>query len=78
MSEKPIPVRFNEQELKSLESAREILGITKNIWGEKSETIKKSIQFVIEFHKYIYVKFQHETPPLIREYIKNELIRGNL
>jgi len=67
-----IPVRFNKKEEKKLEKVVEFFG-TKGKWGERSEAIKKSIDFVLEFKHLFWERFLQDYPPLSREYIKKRL-----
>lgn len=66
-------IRFNEEELKEFDKAREILKIPSGLWGEDAEIIKKSIRFVIEFSHLFWEKFLNDYPPLAREIIKEKL-----
>jgi hypothetical protein len=67
-----VNVRFNKKELEKLQKVIEFFGV-ENKWGEKSEAIKKSIDFVLEFKHLFWERFLQDYPPLSRSYIKKRL-----
>jgi len=68
-----VNIRFNKTEEEKLEKVVEFFG-TKDKWGEKSEAIKKSIEFVLEFKHLFWERFLQDYPPLSRSYIKKRLL----
>jgi len=68
-----VNVRFNKKELKKLEKVIEFFD-AKDKWGGRSEAIKKSIEFVLEFKHLFWERFLQDYPPLSRSYIKKRLL----
>ena len=71
MSE-PKTVRFNEEEQKILEEAKEIWEV-KGHHGGDSKAIKKSLEFFVNFHKKAEDKFDRNFGQSEKEYLREKL-----